>query len=165
MRHNVPMRLLYPIVAAAVILLGAGCAANTGHSASSPVTPQPSDPHTLPVLLAIASAFNHDYDTGDYGPVYDRWDARSQAIITRADYIRRHTECPSGPQTSRTESATAGPHGVWLVRYDIDGEQLTDYWFYVRHRWVFDLVLSDPGSVQLYRMPTAQYVKAVGCTH
>ena len=55
------------------------------------------DPRTAAALLKIAAVFNNDYDDGDYGPVYDRWDARSQAIITRADYIRRHTECPSSP--------------------------------------------------------------------
>ena len=87
--------------------------------------------------------FNHDYDTGDYGPVYTRWDARSQAIITRADYIRRHRDCPSGSHTmSQTES-----------------------WFYVHRRWVFDLVLSNPDAVKLYRMSPSQYAAALGCNH
>jgi hypothetical protein len=43
----------------------------------------------VPALLKIAAALNHDYDTGEYGLVYARWDARSQAIVTRADYIQR----------------------------------------------------------------------------
>ena len=104
-------------------------------------------------MLKIARVFNHDYDTGDYGPVYTRWDARSQAIITRADYIKRHRDCPGGPR------------GAWLVHYEIGGQQLTDYWFYVRHRWVFDLVLSNPDAVRLYRMSLQQYAVAVGCAH
>jgi hypothetical protein len=33
------------------------------------------------------------------------------------------------------------------------------------HRWVFDLVLSNPDAVKLYRVSPSQYVKAVGCTH
>ena len=104
----------------------------------------PPDPHTAAALLKIATAFNHDYDTGDYGPVYARWDARSQAIITRADYIQRHKDCPAGSQVlCRTESVSpGGPQGAWLARYELGGQQLTDYWFYVSHRWVFDLVLS-----------------------
>jgi hypothetical protein len=53
----------------------------------------------------------------------------------------------------------------WLVKYEIGGEQLADYWFYVHHRWVFDLVLSNPDMVPLYRMSSAQYVAAVGCAH
>lgn len=51
------------------------------------------------------------------------------------------------------------------MKYEIGGEQLTDYWFYVHHRWVFDLVLSNPDMVPLYRMSSAQYVAAVGCAH
>ena len=51
---------------------------------------------------------------------------------------------------SQTESASPGdPQGAWLVRYDLGGQQLTDYWFYVSHRWVFDLVLSNPDAVRL----------------
>jgi hypothetical protein len=66
---------------------------------------------------------------------------------------------------SQTESASPGPHGAWLVHYQIGGQQLTDYWFYVHHRWVFDLVLSNPGAVKLYRMSPQQYVAALGCNH
>jgi hypothetical protein len=69
-----------------------------------PAASLPSDPHTSSALLKIATAFNHDYDIGDYGPVYARWYARSQAIISRAEYIRRHRDCPGGQQAlSRTE--------------------------------------------------------------
>ena len=126
----------------------------------------PLTPHTTPALRKIATAFNHDYDTGDYGPVYARWDARSQAIIIRADYIRRHEDCPSGSHSlSQTESVSPGPHGAWLVHYEIGGQQLTDYWFYVHRRWVFDLVLSNPDAVKLYRMTPQQYVAALGCNH
>jgi hypothetical protein len=92
------------------------------------------------------------------------WDARSQAIITRAGYIKRHKDCPGGSQAlSQTESVSpGGPHGAWLV-HEIGGQQLTDYWFYVHWRWVFDLVLSNPDAVKLYRMSPQQYVAALGC--
>jgi hypothetical protein len=30
---------------------------------------------------------------------------------------------------------------------------------------VFDLVLSNPDAVRLYRMPAQHYVAAVGCSH
>jgi hypothetical protein len=125
----------------------------------------PPDPPTRSSLLKIATAFNHDYDTGDYAAVYARWDARSQAIITRSDYIARHKDCPAGsPGLSQTEGVSpGGPHGAWLVHYEIGGQQLTDYWFYTHRRWVFDLVLSNPDAVKLYRMSPSQYVAAVGC--
>jgi hypothetical protein len=107
-----------------------------GHQAIAAGSPL-SDPYTAAALLQIAMAFNHDYDTGDYGPVYGRWDARSQAIITQADYVQRHRECPSGSRIlSQTEDVSpGGPHGTWLVHYEIGGQQLTDYWFYVGHRF------------------------------
>jgi hypothetical protein len=149
-----------------VVLLVVGCTASTSHPAASPVPLLP-DPHTGAALLKIAAAFNHDYDTGHYGPVYARWDARSQAIIGRADYLQRHKDCPGASHPlSQTENADpGGPRGSWLVHYEIGGQQLTDYWFYVHHRWVFDLVLSNPDAVRLYRMSPTQYVAALGCNH
>lgn len=55
------MRLLCAIAAVARALLDTGCTASAGHSAASPSLPPP-DPHTASALLAIAAAFNHDYD-------------------------------------------------------------------------------------------------------
>jgi hypothetical protein len=161
------MRLRAPLAVTAVALasLAAGCTAGTTARPAAPAASLPPDPNTAAALLKIATAFNHDYDTGDYGPVYARWDARSQAIITRAGYIQRHHDCPGAAHApSVTESATSGgPHGAWLVHYEIGGQQLTDYWFYLHRRWAFDLVLSNPGAVKLYRMSPQQYATAVGC--
>ena len=158
------LRVFLAVGAAAAALLAAGCSAtSTGHTAARAVS-LPPDPHTASALLKIAAMFNRDYDNGNYGPVYTRWDARSQAIITRAEYIRRHKDCPGAPHVaSVTESVSRGPRGAWLVHYQIAGQQLTHHWFYARHRWVFDLVLSNPGAVKLYRMSPQQYVTALGC--
>ena len=158
------MRVLIAITAAAIVLFAAGCTAGSAHPAASPAPLLP-DPHTASALFKIAAAFNHDYDTGDYAPVYARWDARSQAIISRAEYIRRRAACPSAPQVARVEDARRGPGGAWLVDYEIGGVHLTDYWFYVRGRWVFDLVRSNPDAVRLYKLPSQQYAAAVGCAH
>ena len=160
------MRLLIAIAVSAVVLLMVDCSGSSSHPAAAPL-PLPPDPHTTAALLTIARSFNHDYDTGDYGRVYARWDARSQAIITRAGYIMRHKDCPSGPHTlSQTESVSPeGSHRAWLVHYEIGGQQLTDYWFYVHHRWLFDLPLSNPDAVKLYRMSPQQYAAALGCAH
>jgi hypothetical protein len=137
--ENLVRRLL---IAAAAFLI-AGCSASTSHPAAS-VAPLPPDPHTAAALLTIATTFNHDYD-----------------------YTKRHNDCPTGsPVLSHTESASpGGPHGAWLVHYEIGGQQLTDYWFYEHRRWVFDLVLSNPDAVKLYRMSPQQYVAALGCAH
>ena len=150
--ENMAMRVLMTIAVTAAALFAAGCTANMGHPAVPPAS-QPPDQRNAPALLKIATAFNHEYDSSDYGPVYARWDARSEAIITRTDYIRQHKDCAGAPQApSRTESAEPGPHGAWLVHYETGGQQLTDYWFYVHRRWVFDLVLSNPDAARLYRM-------------
>jgi hypothetical protein len=159
------MRVLMATAVAAAALFAAGCTADPGHTAASPA-PLPPDQRTASALLKIATRFNHEYDSGDYGPVYARWDARSQAIITRADYIRRHQACPGAPRApSVTESADPGPHGAWLVHYEIGGQQLTDYWFYVHRRWVFDLALSNPSAVTLYHMSPRRYAATIGCSH
>ncbi len=145
---------------AAILLLVmalSACSAAPHHA--SPARTQPGatatarqgpDPRTAAALVRIAQAFNNDYDHNIDGPVWDRWDARSQAVITRAEYIRRHAECATAPQEpAHVESATPGPHGAWLVRYEIGGQQLTDYWYYTRRRWEFDLPLSNPGAAAL----------------
>lgn len=125
----------------------------------------PPDPRTVAALLRIAQVFNTDYDSGRYGAVYDRWDARSQAIISRAGYIRRHVECPTAPTGApvRVEGVTRGQDGRWLVRYVVEGSQSVDTWFYLEHRWVFDIILSNPGAAAEYRMPFTKYAAAVGC--
>lgn len=157
---NVVRGLLAAVFLAAVT---AGCGGHASRPAGA--TALPGDPHTTAALVKVATVFNDEYDSGDYGPVYDRWDARSQAIISRAEYIRRRAACPSAPQVARVEDARRGPGGAWLVDYEIGGVHLTDYWFYARGRWVFDLVLSNPDAVRLYKLPSQQYAAAVGCAH
>src|SRR5712672_3036662 len=159
-------------VAAACLAAGglvAGCSSGHGQGQAHAVASAarlPPDPRTAAALLKIATVFNNKYDRGDYGPVYARWDGRSQAVITRAQYIKRNRDCPSAPHAvALVDSATPGPHGAWIVDYEIGGQRLTDYWFYVRRRWVFDLVLSNPSSVTLYRMTPRQYAAATGCAH
>lgn len=160
-------------IAAAVLLL-AGCTARGLSPPTSPPgtvappatvrTPTVPDAKTAASLLHVASVFNEEFGNNDDGPVYDRWDARSQAVISRAEYLRRHAECPTAPQAAaHVEIATPGPNGAWQVRYAIGGVQFTDYWFYVDHRWVFDLLLSNPHAVQLYRLSGPAYAAAVGC--
>lgn len=149
---------------AVIAVLAAGCTAQASRPAARP-SAVVRDPRTAAALLKIATVFNDDYDSGVYGPVWDRWDARSQAIITRADYIRRHTECPDSPQSVRVEDARQGPRGAWVVDYEAAGVQLHDYWFYTAGRWAFDLVLSNPDSVKLYRLTPQQYVATMNCAH
>jgi hypothetical protein len=153
-----------------VMALGA-CSASPHHAPvagplpSAAVTAPPApDPKSATALVRIAQVFNNNYDNNRDGPVWDRWDARSQAVISRAEYIRRHAECATAPQgPAHVESATPGPPGGWLVQYEIGGQQLTDHWYYIHRRWEFDLLLSNPGAARLYRLPFAKYAAQVGC--
>jgi hypothetical protein len=150
-----------------ISLLAAGCGGAAGPHTTGTATPRPTgtDPPTVAALLRIAQVFNDDYDNGHFGAVYDRWDASSQAIISRAEYIRRHTLCaPATHAVARVSGAVPGHGGDWLVSYRIDNSPLVDTWFYVRHRWVFDIALSNPGAARNYRLPFARYAAAVGCT-
>jgi hypothetical protein len=156
--------------AAILFLLLSGCSSPAGHAPAASgqpaaaATSQPPDPRTAAALVRIARVFNTDYDHNRDGPVWDRWDTRSQAVISRAEYIRRHAECATAPQApAHVEDATPGPHGAWIVRYQISGQQLIDYWYYTHRRWEFDLILSNPDSARLYRLPFARYAAQVGC--
>ena len=160
-------------VAILVLAIGlGGCSAPARHAGATgsprplaPATRPSPDPSTAAALVRIAQVFNTDFGQNNDGPVYDRWDARSQAVISGAEYIRRHAECPTAPQApAHVETASPGPQGAWLVRYEIGGQQFTDYWFYAHGRWGFDLLLSNPAAARLYRLPAAQYAAAVGCT-
>ena len=114
--------------------------------------------------MAVAQTFNDNYGKNNDGPVYDRWDVRSQAVITRSDYIHRHAVCPTAPtQPAHVEGAVQGPGGEWLVRYEISGLQFTDYWFYMHGGWVFDLIQGNPAAVRLYRLSDAAYVAQLSC--
>ena len=136
-----------------------------GTSASPGPVPTTTDPPAVAALLRIAQVLNDDYDNGHFGAVYDRWDTRSQALIPRAEYIRRHTLCaPATHAVAVVEGAARAAGNGWHVSYRINGSNLVDTWYYVRHRWVFDLILSNPDAARNYRLPFARYAAAVGCT-
>lgn len=143
----------YAVVSLLLAVLLSGCSAANASESKDAKT-----------LLAIAKVFNDNYGRNNDGPVYDRFDARSQALITRADYIHRHATCATAPQTPvHVEHAVAVAGGAWSVQYEVDGLQFVDYWFYVNGQWRFDLVRSNPASVKLYRLSYATYVSQLGC--
>lgn len=183
-------RLAAGTMLAALILAGpavAGCSPGSAaptaapvtaaSPTASPVTPAPStatdqpvpgpaatDPDRVSALLRIAQTFNDDYDNGDFGAAYDRWDARSRKLISRADYIRRHLSCaPATGQHALVEGASRAGR-AWHVRYELGGVQLVDTWYYQAHRWVFDIISSNPDAARLYQLPFRDYAAAVGCS-
>lgn len=145
---------------AVVIACVAVTAWTMGGSAPTPRT----DPRTGSALMGIAQRFNDDYSANRDGSVYDRWDSRSRRVISRRRYVELHALCPTAPAPAVVESAAPAGDGSWRVRYDIGGVQLIDYWHYVAGRWRFSLTRSNPGAVKLYRLSTAGYMAAVGCS-
>lgn len=125
--------------------------------------PALADPPTTAALLHVARIFEADYGHNDDGPVWDRWDRASQAVITRAEFVARHAECDTAPGAAVVEGATATSGGYVLVRYSIDTTQLVDYWHYQGGAWRFDLLRSNPDAVRVYRLSRGAYVQAVGC--
>ena len=123
-----------------------------------------SDSRASQALFRIAVTFNRDYATNDAGAVYNRWDSNSRSVISRANYIQRHRECPTSPGPATVQRVNPGANGYWDVHYSISGVQFTDYWHYVNGRWLFNLVLSNPDAVKLYKLPFNSYASAVGCT-
>jgi hypothetical protein len=115
-------------------------------------------------LITVAQNFNDDYRNGDFGSVYDRWDARSRAIISRANYILRHVECPNNPQSpTHVSGASQVANRQWLVRYTIGDSEFVDHWSYFQGRWQFDLIESNPDAMKLYELPFANYALEIGC--
>lgn len=171
MRRTRPLRRAAAAASVAACSLFAGaCTQTIGRAQKPDAGTAPShhrrDRETATSLLRIARTFNDDYQENKDAAVYARWDSASRAIISEATYVRRHRECPNASHVAvDTWGVTRGPGGAWLVHYSIDGQQLTDWWYYVDGRFVFDLPRSNPSAVHLYRASPAQYAKETGCRH
>ncbi len=120
---------------------------------------------TTTTLLQRASMFNVDYSRNVVGPVWDAWDPQSQAIISRVDYVDRHTHCPRPGAVPRITGMVAGANGYEVVNESLSGVTLHDYWHLVAGQWRFNLARSNPSAVALYREPRAQYFASLGCTN
>lgn len=114
-------------------------------------------------LRQIATTFNRDYHLNIVGPVYDRWDASSQSIISKSAYVQRHRICPTPPGPALVQHIYFSRRGFSRVVYSIDGISNTDYWHYVDGQWRFSLWRSNPEAVHLYEAPFAQFARDVGC--
>jgi hypothetical protein len=155
--------LLVCVLAACGLAFGA-CGSGAVVTPRSSLIMETRDPETASALLRIARIFNDDYQENKDVAVYDRWDAASQRIISRATFLRRHHDCPLSSHVAvDTWGVSRGPGHWWLVHYSIDGQQFTDWWHYVDGRFVFDLFRSNPSAVSLYRSSPARYAKATGC--
>jgi hypothetical protein len=121
------------------------------------------EPVSAGELTRVATQFNDDFQVNDVGPVWDRFDAQSQAVIPRARYLRWHQECPTSPGVATTLGVRRVSGGWWVMDYSIGGVVLHDYWHQVQGHWRFNLVRSNPSAVSLYSSNFTNYARASGC--
>jgi len=130
------------------------------------VTSRPShssEPATASSLVRVATVFEHDYQHNLDGPVWDRFDGPSRALITRANYVRWHHECPTSTGDATVLDASRLSRGWWEVTYEIGAVMLHDYWHRVAGQWRFSLVRSNPAAAALYSSTFADFARANGC--
>jgi hypothetical protein len=125
--------------------------------------PSSSEPATSAELVRVATQFDDDYQFNVDGAVWDRFDVSSQALISRANYVRWHQECPASPGVATIRSASSLTSGWWVVNYEIGGVSLRDYWHRVNGRWRFSLRRSNPSASALYSSTFAAFARATGC--
>ncbi len=122
-----------------------------------------SEPATAAALTRVATQFNHDYQTNDVGPVWERFDDASRALITEVRYLRWHHECPASPGPATTLGVTRAAGGWWIVEYSIGGVRLHDYWHRQHGAWRFSLVRSNPAAARAYESTFAHFALLNGC--
>ena len=122
------------------------------------------EPDAAARLTLVATQFNHDYQVGNTGAVWDRYDARSRAVISRARDVRWHQECPTSPGVATTTDVVHQRGGWWRVDHTIDGVMLHDYWHQEEGHWRFSLLRSNPTLVALYSSSFQNFARAVGCS-
>jgi hypothetical protein len=125
--------------------------------------PTGAEPASAAELALVATQFNREYQTNDVGLVWDRFDADSQAVISRARYELWHRECPRTPGVATTLGVNRVSSVWWVVRYEISEVTLRDYWHQQKGRWRFSLARSNPSAISLYRSSYSVYARAMGC--
>lgn len=120
-------------------------------------------PATASELLRVASVFERDYQHNVDAPVWDLFDGPSRALISRAQYVRWHHDCPTTSGDATVLDATPLARGWWRVDYEIGGVRLRDYWHQVAGQWRFSLVRSNPAAAALYVSSFADFARANGC--
>jgi hypothetical protein len=127
-----------------------------------PVTTTTQTP-TVAGLRAAAQVTLAAYAAGDWGSFWDQWDASSQALIPRDEYVRRKTACPGIVGQPITISSVApAANGIWNVR-GRRGTSATTYQFrYGDGVWSY--VVTDPTVKAQLRESYDKYVARPGCT-
>jgi hypothetical protein len=114
-------------------------------------------------LRAAAQVVLAAYSSGQWGVFWDHWDPASQALITRAEYIRRKTACPRITGVPISISAVQpGANGLWNVVGHGIGSAVTYQFRYSQGTWSY--VITDPAIKADLVEPYARYIARPGCT-
>jgi hypothetical protein len=158
------------VVVVAVPTLLAGCgggakakppAATTTVPSTRPATTTTTQAATAEGLRAAALVVLATYAGGNWGAFWDHWDAASQALITRAEYIRRKTACPGITGSITVVSLRSTSTGIWNVVGRRGGSLITYQFRYEKGAWVY--VVTDATVKAQLAEPFASYVARPGC--
>jgi hypothetical protein len=166
----VRVRSAVVVLVAVPILLG-GCggggkpkaqlAATTVPSTVPPTTTTTQAP-TATGLRAAALVVLATYSGGNWGAFWDHWDPASQALITRAEYIKRKTACPGVTGSITVVSLKSTASGIWNVVGRRGGSLITYQFRYDEGAWAY--VVTDATVKAQLQEPFARYVARPGCT-
>jgi hypothetical protein len=117
------------------------------------------EPVSAQQLKAAAQVHFNSYGTGDWAAVWDDLDAPSKAVVTRAEYVRRLTECsrydPNRGKPATVEGVVDNHDGTWSVIVRIANLRLTFPARYESGHWRFVL---PPPSRAAMRLRFDRYI-------
>jgi hypothetical protein len=141
--------------------------ATAKQAASSAALPAPSPATSQAAaaggLKASAQAILTASAAGDWGTFWDHWDAASQALISRDEYLRRKQACPGttgAPITVVSERPAA--NGIWTVRGRRGGSMIVYQFRYEHGQWTY--VVTDTAVKAELKGSYEEYVARPGCT-
>jgi hypothetical protein len=155
------------------MILG-GCG-GSGHRQAAPKTAGKTAASASPATTTTSLAPSADgvkaaaqvilaYDSGgQWGTFWDQWDPASQALISRAEYIRRKAACPgaTGSPIKVLSVGAASSAGIWTVRGQRGGSQISYQFRYNQGRWWY--VVTDATVKAQLKEPYASYVARAAC--
>jgi hypothetical protein len=158
------------VVLVAVPTLLGGCggggkakppATTTTVASTVPAVTTTTQPQTAAGLKTAALVVLGTYAGGNWGAFWDQWDPASQALITRAEYIRRKTACPGVRGSITFVSLQSTATGIWNVVGRRGGSLISYQFRYDKGAWVY--VVTDATVKAELVEPYASYVARPGC--
>lgn len=151
------MRALAWIV---IVLALSSCTSKQPAASPSP-TPLAlgAEPLSAQQLKAFSVVHFGAFSSGDWGAVWDDFDAPSKAVVTRAEYIHRLTECskydPNRGKRAVVQGVADNHDGTWSVVVRYGNLQITFPARYENGHWRF--ILNDAARAAM-RMRFDRYI-------